>query len=65
MISWGLDDVRIVGDIVVGSLLASALRLIVTKAFLEPLAAHVGRQAYRKADKALGGVLPDWIPKDQ
>ena len=29
---WGWDDLRIVGDIVVGSLLASAVRLIATKA---------------------------------
>lgn len=60
--SWGLDDVRIVGDIVVGSLLASGLRLVVLKAFLEPAATFIGQQAYRRADAALGDRLPDWIP---
>lgn len=44
--NWSLDDVRIVGDIVVGSLLANALRLVVLKAFLEPAAAFIGRYAY-------------------
>ena len=60
--SWGGDDVRIVGDIVVGSLLASGLRLVVLKAFLEPAATFIGQQAYRKADEALGDRLPDWVP---
>lgn len=59
---WGGDDVRIVGDIVVGSLLASALRLVVIKAFLEPAAAYIGQEAYRRADRALGDRLPDWVP---
>ena len=62
--SWGGDDVRIVGDIVVGSLLASGLRLIVVKAFLEPAAMFIGREAYRRADRALGDRLPDWVPPD-
>jgi hypothetical protein len=59
---WGIEDVRIVGDIVIGSLLANGLRLIVVKAFIEPTAVYLGRKAYRQADKALGGALPDWIP---
>lgn len=56
---WSVDDIRIVGDIIAGSLLAGALRLIVLKAFLEPLAVYVGQKAYRRADKALGDRLPD------
>lgn len=56
---WSTDDVRVVGDIIVGSLLASGLRLVVLKAFLEPAATFVGQQAYRRADKALGDRLPD------
>lgn len=56
---WTLDDLRIIGDIIAGSLLAGALRLIVLKAFLEPVAAYIGQQAYRRADKALGDRLPD------
>ena len=62
---WGHDDVRIVGDIVLGSLLASGLRLVVLKAFLEPAAAFIGQQAYRRADRALGDRLPDWPPSDK
>lgn len=56
---WGGDDVRVIGDIVVGSLLASGLRLVVLKAFLEPAAMFVGQQAYRRADAAMGDRLPD------
>lgn len=58
-ITWGWDDLRIIGDIIAGSMLAGALRLIVLKAFLEPVATFIGRQAYRRADKALGDRLPD------
>jgi len=59
MIHWSRDDVRIIGDIIAGSLLAGALRLIVVKAFLEPAALFVGRHAYRRVDDAMGGRLPD------
>jgi len=58
---WGTDDVRIVGDIVVGSLLASGLRLVVLKAFLEPAAVFIGQRVYRRADDAVGGRLPDFL----
>lgn len=59
MTRWGGDDVRIVGDIVVGSLLAGGIRLVVMKAFLEPIAVLVGQRAYRQVDKVLGDRLPD------
>lgn len=62
---WSLDDIRIVGDILIGSLLASSIRLVVTKAFLEPLAVWTGRSLYRKADSLSGGVLPNWIPSER
>lgn len=58
-VHWSWDDLRIVGDIIAGSLLAGALRLIVLKAFLEPVAAFIGQQAYRRADRALNDRLPD------
>ena len=58
-VHWGWDDLRIIGDIIAGSLLAGMLRLIVLKAFLEPIAVYVGQKAYRRADRALGGRLPD------
>ena len=58
-IHWSWDDLRIIGDIIAGSLLAGALRLIVLKAFLEPVATYIGQTAYRRADKALGNRLPD------
>jgi hypothetical protein len=62
-VHWGWDDLRIVGDIVLGSLLAGGLRLVVMKAFLEPAAMFLGQRAYRQADKALGDRLPDLFGK--
>ena len=62
---WSWDDLRILGDIVVGSLLASAVRLIAAKAFLEPLAVWAGRSLYRRADALVGDALPDWWPIEQ
>jgi hypothetical protein len=62
---WGIDDIRIVGDIVVGSLLASGVRLVMVKAFLEPAAVYIGQRVYRRADDALGGALPDVFRGDQ
>lgn len=58
-VHWSLDDLRIIGDIIAGSLLAGTLRLIVVKAFLEPIATYVGQTAYKRADAALGDRLPD------
>lgn len=42
------EDVRRVGDYMVASLLLSALRLIVRKGVVEPLAARVGQEAWRR-----------------
>ena len=64
MPNWGPDDVRIVGDIIVGSLLAGGLRLVVIKAFLEPAAVFIGQAAYRKADQLTGDRLPDWFQEE-
>jgi hypothetical protein len=64
MIQWSSDDVRIVGDIVVGSLLASGVRLVALKAILEPAAVFIGQMAYRQADDALGGRLPNLFRGD-
>ena len=58
-LSWSVDDIRIVSDIIAGSLLAGALRLIVLKAFLEPVATYIGQSVYRRADRAVGDRLPD------
>ena len=65
MPTWTADDLRIVGDIVFGSLLAGSLRLIVLKAFLEPAATFIGQRAYRQVDNALGDRLPDWMPPEK
>lgn len=54
----------IVGDIVVGSLLTSGLRMVAVKGVLEPFAAWAGRAAWRQADQAMGGRLPD-LPDDR
>ncbi len=60
---WGSDDIRIVGDIIAGSLLASGVRLVAVKAFIEPLAMWLGQEAYRRADDALDDKLPDLFKK--
>lgn len=60
---WGLDDVRIIGDIIAGSLLANGVRLVVLKAFLEPAAAFIGKYAYNRADALSGDRLPDFFEK--
>jgi hypothetical protein len=65
MMHWGLDDIRIIGDIIAGSLLAGALRLIVVKALLEPAAVFVGQRMYRMADDATGDRLPDAFRGDR
>lgn len=59
MIHWGLDDIRIVGDIVVGSLLASILRLIIDEGLFKPAARWAFRAGYEGADRMAGGKLPD------
>jgi hypothetical protein len=61
-VHWGWDDVRIVGDILIGSLLASGVRLVVVKAFLEPAAVFIGQRAYRGVDRLSGDRLPDLFP---
>lgn len=59
MIHWGLDDIRIVGDIVVGSLLASILRPIIAEGLLKPTAVWAFIAGYQKTDQLTGGRLPD------
>jgi hypothetical protein len=52
-------DLHLVADVVIGTLLAGALRLVVLKAFIEPAAVFIGRGAYRRVDQALGDRLPN------
>lgn len=59
---WGADDARVIGDVVLASILAGGLRLIVLKAFLEPIAAAAGRRGWAWADRLLGDRLPN-LPK--
>jgi hypothetical protein len=58
-----MHDARIIGDIVIGSLLASAIRLIAVKAFIEPAAVFAGKWGYRKTDELLGDRLPNLFDK--
>lgn len=53
------NDGRIIADIVLASLLASAVRLIVLKAFLEPAAIWAGRRGWHFIDRLMGDRLPD------
>jgi hypothetical protein len=52
------EDGRIIGDVVIASLLASGLRLIVMEAFIKPAAIWAGRRGWHALDWALGGRLP-------
>jgi len=47
------DDGRIIVDVVAASLLASFVKLIGQKAFLEPAAAWIGRAGLKKAMSAI------------
>jgi len=51
------DDGRLIADIVIGSFVASGLRLIAQKAFLEPAAAWAGQTGLKKAWQLLRGAL--------
>lgn len=59
--TWTTDDGRILGDVIAGTLAASAIRLVIVKAFIEPLAVWVGQKGYRQLDRAVGDRLPDWF----
>jgi hypothetical protein len=59
MIHWGLDDIRIVGDIVVGSLLAQGVRLVFVKGLFEPTAAWIFRAGCKAADRFANDRLPN------
>lgn len=54
---WG--ELRLIVDFMLANLFLRVLRLIATKAFLEPLAVWAGRKGYKWADKMAGGKLPD------
>jgi len=56
-ITVSADDGRIITDIVIASLLASGLRLIVQKAFLEPAATWAGQAGLKKAWQLLKGAM--------
>jgi hypothetical protein len=59
---WTVDDARIIGDVVLASLLAGGVRMIALKAFIEPVAAAIGRRGWSWLDRLLGDRLPD-LPK--
>jgi hypothetical protein len=51
------EDSHLIGDIVIASLAASALRVIAQKAFIEPAAAWIGQASLRKAWQALASKM--------
>ena len=55
---WSLDDVRIVGDIVVASLLARMAQLVALKAFVEPAGHFIGTSLWKRLRGLSGGRLP-------
>jgi len=52
-----VDDSRMIADVVVGTLAASALRLIAKKVILEPAAAWIGRAGLRQGWRLLQHFL--------
>jgi hypothetical protein len=52
-------DAQIITDIVIGSLLASAVRLIAMEAFIKPAAVWAGHRGWSFLDWLLGDRLPD------
>jgi|LakMenE18May11ns_1017448.scaffolds.fasta_scaffold9517535_2 hypothetical protein len=52
-------DAQIIADIVIGSLLASAMRLIAMEAFIKPAAIWAGHRGWNVLDRLLGDRLPD------
>lgn len=59
---WTCDDARVVGDVVLASMLAGGLRMVALKGIVEPIAASLGRRGWAWADRLLGDRLPD-LPK--
>ena len=54
-------DARIVGDVVIASLTASALKVIARKAFIEPAAAWIGQTSLRRLVRA----VREWVSRSQ
>lgn len=52
-------DARVIGDVLLATLLAPVVRMIAMKAFIEPAAAWAGRRGWRIIDQALNDRLPD------
>jgi hypothetical protein len=68
---WGSDDVRLILDLLgfqavfaVVKRFGPALRLWVMEAYIKPALVFIGQKAYRKADDAMGGALPDFLRGD-
>ena len=59
---WSADDARVIGDVVLASLLAGGVRLALIKGIIEPIAAAAGRRGWYWLDQLLGDRLPD-LPK--
>ena len=62
---WLVDEAQLTVAIAGASLIASVIRLVALKAFIEPAAVFIGQVAYRKADKLSGDRLPDFFPKEK
>jgi hypothetical protein len=56
------NDLRIVGDVLIATFIASGLRLVIVKAFIEPAAVWLGRHGWKRLDAATGDRLPDLFP---
>jgi hypothetical protein len=57
-----MSDLRVMGDVLIASLLAPVARLIVQKAFLEPAAAWPWQTGLKKA---IEGIRQFWARKPE
>lgn len=54
-----MSDLHVIGDVLLATLLAPALRLIVMKGIVEPAAGWAGRRGWHALDRLLNDRLPD------
>lgn len=59
------NDARIIGDIVLASILASAVRMLLVETFIKPGLIWLGQRGYRIADWVFGDRLPDIFDKPE
>jgi hypothetical protein len=55
---WPGDDLRVMAEMVLATMLARPLQIVLVKAFLEPAGAFLGTKAWGRLRDLSGGRLP-------